>query len=411
MDIPADSSQWRELLGSKNWEGLLDPLDLDLRKLILRCGDLCQVTYDTFINDQNSKYCGCSRYGKSSLLRRVCFPNASDYEVVAFLYATARVSVPEALLLKSQSREMWDRESNWIGYIAVTSDDVSSTLGHRQIYVAWRGTTRNYEWIDILGAEPESISPLLSGYYGEDKDDNDRVPKVMRGWLTMYISDDPKSPFTKLSARAQLLRKIEQLIDKYKDEELSISFTGHSLGASLSVLSALDVAENLSREIPVTAFVFGCPKVGNKPFNNRVNSHPNLKVLHIRNVIDVIPHYPSRLIGYVYTGTELEIDTRKSPHLKDSKNPSDWHNLQAMLHTVNGWAGAAEGAEFKEKIKRSLALVNKSCDFLKEECLVPGSWWIEKNKGMILKEDGEWVMSEPDEGDLPVPEFDGDGDD
>jgi hypothetical protein len=32
---------WPQLLGSNNWEGLLDPLDLSLRKLILRRGDLC----------------------------------------------------------------------------------------------------------------------------------------------------------------------------------------------------------------------------------------------------------------------------------------------------------------------------------------------------------------------------------
>ncbi|GAB4859665.1 hypothetical protein Ancab_011146 [Ancistrocladus abbreviatus] len=413
IDIPAEAP-WPELLGSNNWEALLDPLDLNLRKLILRCGDFCQVTYDTFINDQNSKYCGSSRYGKSTLLHRVCFPFSDDYQVTSFLYATARVSVHEALLLKSQSREMWDRESNWIGYIAVTTDDASAALGLRQIYVAWRGTTRNYEWIDVLGAKRQSIVPLLregsehdgddDGDDDDDDDDGGKVPKVMRGWLTMYVSDDPKSEFTKLSARRQLLTKLKELIERYRDEELNIIFTGHSLGASLSVLSAFDVVENLTTEIPVTVFVFGCPKVGNKLFNERFKSHPNLKVLHIRNVIDLIPHYPSHLMGYVNTGTELEIDTRKSHYLKESKNPSDWHNLQAMLHVVNGWNG--KRGEFELKINRSLALVNKSCEFLKDELLVPGSWWVEKNKGMVLREDGHWMLCEPGDEDRPVPEFD-----
>ncbi|GMH11103.1 hypothetical protein Nepgr_012944 [Nepenthes gracilis] len=406
MDICADPSRWSELLGSNEWVGLLEPLDIELRKLILLCGDLCQVTYDTFINDESSKYCGCSRYGKASLLRAVSFPYASDFDVAAFLYATARVSHREALLFKSKSREKWDSESNWIGYVAVTNDDATAALGgRRQIYVAWRGTTRDYEWIDVLGAKLQSVAPLLCDHDQDVEDDDDESgAKVMRGWLTMYISDDPKSPFTKLSARTQLLTKLRQLIEKYKEEELSITFAGHSLGACLSVIAAFDVAENLTSEIPVTAFVFGCPKVGNKKFDRRLKSHPNLKVLQIRNVIDTIPHYPIRLMGYVNTGTMLEIDTRKSPYLKDSKTVGDWHNLQAMLHIVNGWNG--KKGEFKLEIKRSLALVNKSCDFLKEECLVPGSWWVEKNKGMVLNDDGEWVMGDPEEADLPVPEFD-----
>lgn len=88
--------------------------------------------------------------------------NPTHYTVVSFLYATARVSVPEAFLLHSLSRESWDRESNWIGYIAVTSDQRSRELGRREIYIVWRGTTRDLEWINVFGAAPESASGLLS---------------------------------------------------------------------------------------------------------------------------------------------------------------------------------------------------------------------------------------------------------
>ncbi|GLT32502.1 hypothetical protein SLA2020_071670 [Shorea laevis] len=405
---------WEEILGSNNWDSLLDPLNLSLRQLILRCGDFCQATYDAFNNDQSSKYCGTSRYGKSKFFDKVMLESPSDYVVSAFLYATARVSVPEAFLLRSKSRENWDRESNWIGYIAVTSDERTEALGRREIYVALRGTTRDYEWIDVLGAELTSAKSLLRPITPEnliksngdssssDDEDSDTTPKVMLGWMTIYVSDDPKSEFTKLSARAQLLGKIKSLIEQYKDDNLSIIFTGHSLGASLSVVSAFDVAENVTDDIPVAAFVFGCPKVGNRAFKERIEQHKNLNILHIKNKIDVIPHYPPRLLGYAYIGTELLIDTRKSKSLKDSKNPSDWHNLQAMLHIVAGWNG--EEREFELKVKRSLALVNKSCEFLSDEYLVPGSWWVEKNKGLVRNEDGEWVSAPPADEDLPVPE-------
>uniref|UniRef100_A0A803N7I1 Phospholipase A1 n=1 Tax=Chenopodium quinoa TaxID=63459 RepID=A0A803N7I1_CHEQI len=327
------------------------------------------------------------------------------FQVVGFLYATARVGVPEAFLLRSRSREKWDRESNWIGYVVVSNDEVSKESGRREIYVAWRGTIRDYEWVDVLGAKLQSAKPLLSDQDDDGvpaDDDEDDQPKIMEGWLTIYTSEDPKSPFTKLSARTQLLTKLNQLIDQYKDEDISITFAGHSLGATLSVVTAFDVVENLTKEIPVSAIVFGCPKVGSKAFKKRFDSYTNLKVLHVRNVIDLIPLYPFKLLGYINIGIDLEIDTRKSSFLKDSKNPSDWHNLQAILHAVNGWQGVKE--EFKLVIKRSIALVNKSCDFLKEECLVPPSWWVEKNKGMVLNEDEDWVLDSPEE--VPAPEFD-----
>ncbi|CAE6045652.1 unnamed protein product [Arabidopsis arenosa] len=410
----ATTTSWEELLGSKNWDTLLDPLDQSLRELILRCGDFCQATYDAFVNDQNSKYCGASRYGKSSFFDKVMLDSASDYEVANFLYATARVSLPEGLLLQSQSRDSWDRESNWFGYIAVTSDERTKALGRREIYIALRGTSRNYEWVNVLGARPTSADPLLHGpeqdgsagvvegtTFDSDSEDEEGC-KVMLGWLTIYTSNHPQSKFTKLSLRSQLLAKIKEILLKYKDEKPSIVLTGHSLGATEAVLAAYDIAENgSSDDVPVTAIVFGCPQVGNKEFRDEVMRHKNLKILHVRNTIDLLTRYPGGLLGYVDMGTNFVIDTKKSPFLKESRNPGDWHNLQAMLHIVAGWNG--KKGEFKLMVKRSIALVNKSCEFLKDECLVPGSWWVEKNKGLIKNEDGEWVLAPVEE--EPVPEF------
>lgn len=402
----AAPASWPELLGSNDWKGLLDPLDLSLRRLILRCGDFCQATYDAFNNDENSKYAGSSRYGKKSFFQKVMFESASDYQVSCFLYATAKVGMAEALILHSLSRESWDRESNWIGYIATTTDEASRVLGRREIHIVWRGTTRDYEWLNVLGARPASAAELLrpKSDEDEDEDENDEnVPRVMNGWLTIYVSNDPNSPFTKLSARSQLQKKIQQLREKYKNESVSITLTGHSLGASLAILSAFDLVENGVRDIPVAAVVFGSPQVGNEAFRERVEQYGNLKILHVKNKIDLIPLYPSAILGYRDVGVELEIDNRKSPSLKESRNPSDWHNLQGMLHVVAGWNGA-EG-EFQLKVKRSVALVNKSSEYLKDEYSTPGSWWVEKNRGVVLDQNGEWVLAPPADEDQPVPEF------
>ncbi|OVA02098.1 hypothetical protein BVC80_1261g14 [Macleaya cordata] len=162
MEIPKQEPTWAELLGSNQWKGLLEPLDLNLRELIIRCGDFCQATYDSFNSDQHSKYCGSSRYGKTSLFEKVALISAENYFIDTFLYATARIKVPKAFLCFSISDEAWDRESNWIGYICVTTDEVSKALGRREIYVAWRGTIRTLEWINVFDAQPASIEPLLN---------------------------------------------------------------------------------------------------------------------------------------------------------------------------------------------------------------------------------------------------------
>lgn len=74
-----------------------------------------------------------------------------------------------------------------------------------------------------------------------------------------------------------------------------------------------------------------------------------------------------------------------------------------MLHVVAGWNG--KNQKYEMKVNRSIALVNKSCALLKEECLVPECWWVEKNKGMLKNEDGDWVMATPHDEDMPVVEF------
>ncbi|KAI3918831.1 hypothetical protein MKX01_042151 [Papaver californicum] len=346
MEIPElEPERWEEILGSKNWEGLPEPLNLNLRQLILRCGDFCQATYDSFVSDKHSKYCGSCRYGKKSFFKKVALESAAnDYFVDSFLYATSRVV--RSCYSFSYTKEAWDRESNWIGYISVSTDEVSKTFGRREIYVAWRGTRTALEWMNVFDAEKASIKPLLKPKYlnaetnatekhtteqhqrhwydilickqNEDTnaDDEENMPQVMKGWLTIYNSGNTNSQFTKLSARTQVLLKIKRLVTMYKDENVSVILTGHSLGASLAILYAFDLVENGLSRVPVTAIVFDSPQIGDKDFSNKITTFTNLRILHMNNTIDLIPHYPGQLLGFADTGTDFEVDTRKIDEFK-----------------------------------------------------------------------------------------------
>ncbi|NP_001141332.1 uncharacterized LOC100273423 [Zea mays] len=143
--------RWRELHGGDNsWTGLLDPLDLDLRRTVLRYGEMAQATYDAFNCERASPHAGLSRFARARFFDRARLPaHAAAYRVTRFLYATSSVAVPAAFMLWSVagSRRRC-RESNWIGYVAAATDEGKAALGRRDIVVAWRGTVEALEWAD-----------------------------------------------------------------------------------------------------------------------------------------------------------------------------------------------------------------------------------------------------------------------
>ncbi|KAG7573189.1 Fungal lipase-like domain [Arabidopsis suecica] len=388
------AKRWKELSGNSKWKDLLDPLDLDLRRYILHYGDMAEVGYVAFNSDRRSKYVGDSCYTKEELFARTGYLKANPfrYEVTKYIYGTSSIRLPECFIIKSLAREAWNKESNWLGYIAVATDEGKKLLGRRDIVVAWRGTIQLYEWANDFDFPLESAVTVFPRANPNDE------PRIANGWLSLYTSTDPRSRFDKTSAQEQVQGELKRLLELYKDEDITITLTGHSLGAVMSILSAADFLHNEWPKITpslqhrlscVTVFAFGSPRIGDRSFKRLVESLEHLHILRVTNVPDLIPRYP--VFRFTDVGEELQINTLKSEYLKRSLNLGHFHNLEAYLHGVAGTQH--NQGEFKLEINRDIALVNKGLDALEDKYLVPGHWWVLENKGMVQSDDGTWKLN------------------
>lgn len=405
MDIDkALEGRWREIHGENNWAGLLDPMDPLLRSELTRYGEMSQACYDAFDFDPYSKYCGSCKYPRDKLFVALEM-EYHGYEVTRYLYATSNVKLPN-FFSQPKNPDVWSKTSNWIGFVAVSSDEMSKKLGRRDIVICWRGTVTRVEWVHdwMVFLKPITANGIPS---------SDPNIKVESGFLDLYTDKDPSCRYSKFSVREQVLSEIKHQMEVHQDEEVSITTTGHSLGSALATLSAFDIADvglHIGRNgqpVPVSVFSFAGPRVGNMQFKDRLEGL-GVKVLRVVNVRDVVPKTPGMILNenamglvklthaearsYIHVGVELELDQKNSPYLKDTDDAGCCHDLEGYLHLLDGYHG--KGKKFELATGRDIALVNKSCDFLKDEYLIPPAWQQERNKGMMRGEDGRWILAE-----------------
>ncbi|XP_044484525.1 phospholipase A1-Ibeta2, chloroplastic-like [Mangifera indica] len=354
-------SRWLEYHGSKDWVGLLDPLDENLRREVVRYGELVQAAYHSFHSNpaMSTEEAPSHRY--------VALPDRS-YKVSKSLYATSSVGLPKWVDDVAPDLGWMTQRSSWIGYVAVCEDKREiQRMGRRDIVIALRGTSTCLEWAENLRAQ------LVHMPGSDDSVSAHGDPKVECGFLSLYQTRGAHVP----SLAESVVEEVKRLMELYKGETLSITVTGHSLGAALALLVADELSTCASQVPPVAVFSFGGPRVGNRGFANRINKK-NVKVLRIVNNQDLITRVPGIFIGeetnekktnttitkmlnvldnnnplaYSHVGTEVRVDTKMSPYLKPDADVACCHDLEAYLHLVDGFL--ASNCPFRANAKRSL---------------------------------------------------------
>lgn len=338
----------------QNWEGLLDPLDDNLRGEILRYGDFVEAAYKSFDFDPSSPSYATCRFPKNTLLDRSGLPQ-TGYRLTKNLRATSGTNLPRWWIEKAPS---WvATQSSWIGYVAVCQDqEVISRLGRRDVVIALRGTATCLEWLENLRA-------TLTRLPGPGTDGSVSGPMVESGFLSLYTSKTATCP----SLQEMLREEIKRLLQTYGDEPLSLTITGHSLGAALATLAAYDIKTHFNGSPMATVFSFGGPRVGNKCFRQQLEVQ-GTKVLRIVNSDDLITKVPGFVMdqgndvadahlaahhlpgwiqkcvedaqwAYAEVGRELRLSSKDSPHLS-SINVAICHDLKTYLHLVEGFVSS-----------------------------------------------------------------------
>lgn len=122
----------------------------------------------------------------------------------------------------------------------------------------------------------------------------------------------------------------------------ALAFTGHSLGAAIAGVAALETAT--VTPTPVHMYTYGMPRIGDQPLARAVDTHVahTMRMVHAH---DAVPHLPPREVLYYHVATEVWNHrlsngstvysvcdhTGEDPACSDSVPPSAW-SIADHLH-------------------------------------------------------------------------------
>jgi hypothetical protein len=168
-----------------------------------------------------------------------------------------------------------------IGIVAANDADPAD------IYVAVRGTSTVWEWIQDVNFFMKSFSNVSGSGLTED------------GFTDMYQSFS----FTAgVNQGPAFIKNLAAVITKSSPKACA-TIVGHSLGSSLATLLALDLSANTP--VQNSLYTLASPRTGDLTFSHLFN-HVVPNAYRIANRLDIVPKTPPPLL-YWHVGDETEL--------------------------------------------------------------------------------------------------------
>jgi len=170
---------------------------------------------------------------------------------------------------------------NMFGYVLLTQSEIIVSFRGSQSIENW---IANLEFLKCDFQYPKCNCRVHSGFY--------------HGYYAL---------------QAKLMPAVKDLVRKYNRP---VTITGHSLGGALAVFCAADFVNN---GIKVSKLVnFGEPRVGDQIFSTYFASLPIGLKYRVTNMKDIVPHVPTKLMGFKHIPTEVWYSTPKTNKICDN---------------------------------------------------------------------------------------------
>lgn len=135
-----------------------------------------------------------------------------------------------------------------------------------------RGTLTEQEWQQDL-----RFSMVPAKFLGAKGNDYYKDIMIHNGFNTIYTE-----------MRDSLIKTAKG----FSTKPYTLIVTGHSLGAAMTTLAAIDLTMSIPNVNQTLVHVFGCPRVGNAAFANLIKSRKNLTIHRVVNNSDFFTEVP-----------------------------------------------------------------------------------------------------------------------
>lgn len=130
----------------------------------------------------------------------------------------------------------------------------------------------------------------------------------------------------------EVWREVHECVTSYRalHPGVEICFTGHSLGGALAVL-----AFSRFRDQDISLYTFGCPRVGNQAFRDRVLSNYGRGIFRFVNYNDAVAHVPLESLLYTHVPARCHrFANDGSLDLDDGSFKGDVESLRAAVFSL-----------------------------------------------------------------------------